>query len=957
MRSAFLSFALALAAFPAQAGPVVAPGQKLYVLKTEHFDIIFPEASRPSALRLWSMAESVYAEVAGKLRSGLPARVPVVITPDTDILNGYSSIFPYQHIVLFDASLELGWTAMSDNLRGLFLHELTHAVSLQVKAPWASFFSGVFGSWVAPALVYSPEFMVEGVTVSFESADGLTGRANDPAVRERIRQDIFENRFKTPLEASGLYDEYPWGTIFYEYGGLFSAYLQKAYGMEKYAKLWKAMGNLNFHVSLDRYEVGFYSAFRRTYGIGFRDAWAGFRNSLQIDGVADTPEVLGGGEPSVFRGGFVAGESALFWADSRGRRAMAMDLRGLKTKKLFDIDSYSTITDASRDASAGQASSGGGSGRLLVAKALATPDGRDKVETQVYDLAARRFLPETRIPRMREARFFREGVVGIVSRLHDTDLAYVAGSESRILLRGSETVMFSSPAVLDENRIALVVAVDGRRNLGILEVDSGRLSLVRPEGDERLFDYLRHLSVSPGHGGTVGGRPRLWFNYDSDDRLYKLGVLEGDELRVETTDYSGGVFFPGEAAGRVFYVGRFSAGERLCRYPGEADSLGSRRLSYSLEPFDPASALAERERHADAAAATAAVGAYRPLAYLNPFRMWAPYFDPTTLGTSFRPFVASFMQDPIEAHSAQILAGYDSLHPFADLSLSWSDGSLPVSLSGELRDNLSYDSEGFAERQSAASLSAVLPLPVFPSPRKAAVGLGGELYNRAWEEEGSPYGWEYRGWAATASALAAWYGRMPGSRVSAARGLDLEGYFDLDTDSMTRKAEAHLVASIDRVPLRLDAWGAWASDSVLELDASSDVFSSDRRPPYFEYGDLDEGSTGFLAEGTLAYRLADQAIRSELLGLYFNRLLIDVGARGAYFREDFLGSAFVRLSFDVGASFGALPVKSRLFGEAFARFNVSSSEDIFGWRLGYQFDTDAGTPVGKGAFANRSARD
>src|SRR5208283_3297439 len=167
------------------------------------------------------------------------------------------------------------------------LHELTHAVSLQIKAPWASFLSGIFGSWVLPGLLNEPEFMVEGVAVSFESDEAPSGRANDPLVKEDVRQDILENRFKSPIEASGLYDEYPFGDIYYDYGGLFSAYMQKTYGMAKYAALWKAAGTLVFSVSLDPHEIGFYAAFRRTYGIPFLKAWADFRDSLSLSGIAD----------------------------------------------------------------------------------------------------------------------------------------------------------------------------------------------------------------------------------------------------------------------------------------------------------------------------------------------------------------------------------------------------------------------------------------------------------------------------------------------------------------------------------------------------------------------------------------------------------------------------------------------------------------------------------------------
>lgn len=951
---------MALQAFPVSAGPVVAPGQKLYLIKTRHFDIIFPERSRPSALRLSTMADSIYDEIAAKLETKLLGRIPVVVTPDIGSFNGYTNPFPYMHIVLYDTALDIGWTTFRDNFRGLFLHELTHAVSLQIKAPWASFLSGIFGSWVLPGLLNTPEFMAEGVTVSFESAEGPGGRANDPQVKERLRQDIVENRFKSPIEASGIYDEYPYGDIFYEYGGLFSAYIQKSYGMDRYAKLWKAMGTLIFSFTLDPYEAGFYKAFHRTYGLPFLKAWADFRNSLAIPGVVDPPEVLGPKELAWMPGGLAGDEDSLYWIDARSRRAMRLDIATQERRVVFDADSSCAISDASVTGD-----------RLLVSRAVALPDGRDRRETLVYDLARKRFLRETAVPDLREARFFRDGFVGIVSKLHNTDLVFASTGGTRLLLPGSEEVMYSMPTVLDEDRIALIVAVGGRRSIGILDFGSGKLSLVRPAGEEaELFTYVRQLAAS---GGRDGRSRRLYFNYDSDDRLYKLGALDlpplapagegaggdsvGPRISLETTDYSGGVFFPRPAGGRVYYIGRFSEGDKLCAYPAEAASLGSLSLGCALEPFDPAPALARSEELAAEAEAATPVGPYRPLAYANPFNMWFAFPDPTVMDRSFRAFGVFAFQDPIESNASILTLGYDGAYPFAEAGFSWTGSSLPVALSASAEDGLVYGSSGPPERQSSASLSATLPLPAFPGPRRAALGLGGSVFNRAEGEGGSPYSWDYRGWNATASALAAWYGRLPGIGKSTARGIDLASYHDLDLASLAYKSEARLVASLDRLPLRLDLWGAWASSPILRLDATSEVFTADRRPAYVEYGSRTSEASAYLAEGTLAYRLADQPIHAGILGLYFNRLLIDVGIRGAWFREEALGSSFARLSLDLAAAEGMAAGGLRAFGEAFARFNVPSSADIVGWRLGIQLDTGAGTPMKGGAFAERRDSD
>ena len=917
-----LTSALLLVALPLGAGPVIAPGQKLFVIKTDHFDIIFPKKSEPSALYLSSFAEDVLAEVSGKLGAGLPARVPVVVTPDLGVFNGFANPLPYVHIVLYDTPLDLGWTAFRDNFRGLFLHELTHAVSLQIKAPWAAFLSGIFGSWAAPALLNAPEFMIEGAAVNLESGDGgFEGRANDPLVRQRLRQDIIENRFKTPLEAEGVYDEYPGGNIYYEYGGLFNAWIRKTRGQEAYAELWKAMGDLTWSLSLDPYKQGFFKIFQSVYGVSFQKAWADFRQSLALSGVVDPPEILVPSEPSSIRG-LAGGGGCLFWVDARSRRAYRLDTgSGLRTG-LFDAGPGDVVTDASADG-----------GRLLVSRTSALSDGRDRVETAVYDVAARRFIPGGAAPGLRDARFFRGGLVGILPNLHNGDLVLQENGQTRVLLHGSEGLMFSSPAVVDRTSVALIVAVGGRRSIGILDVDSGRLRLVRPDGDGNggLFDYVRQISASDG---------RIYFNHDSDDRMYKLGVVDlaAGEIRLETTDYSGGILMPIEVGGSVHYVGRFSGGDGVCRYPGEAAGIGELGLNLSMEDFETSRIQAR---------AAATILPYHPLAYATP--TWVPYPDLNVIGRSTRIFGLFYFQDPIESNSLLLNAGYDSAFPFADTSLTWTNSSLPVRLDFFAGDTLAYGASGPPERQSSGQLLASLSLPIFPTPRRAILGLGGTLLARARGTAGSPYTWPVQPPTASASAYVGWLGRVPGTAANSSRGIDLVSYHDLDPGRLFYKTEAQLVLATDRVPLRLDLWGAWANRDILSLASTSGVFAADHRPAYTEYQDSRTGTSGLLAEGNASWRLADQAIHSSVLDLYLNRLLIDTGFRGAYFQAEFLASFYARLSLDVAAGIGALGgVGVRAFAEGFARLSETRANGIFGLRLGIQTNTDAGAASRRG---------
>lgn len=405
------------------------------------------------------------------------------------------------------------------------------------------------------------------------------------------------------------------------------------------------------------------------------------------------------------------------------------------------------------------------------------------------------------------------------------------------------------------------------------------------------------------------------------------------------------MLWPRVAGGRVFYLGRFSEGDKICRYPGDAASAGTRSVPFSLESFDPAPALAARDANIAATGFVAIVGPYRPLAYASPFNMWVPYPDIANLGRSFRAFGLFYFQDPAAVNTVLLDAGYDTAYPFADTGLEWVNDDLPVTFTTSLGDNLVYGASGPPERQSSAALACSLWLPASPYPRATLLGLGGSALARGDGAGGSPYAWAYSGWNATVSALVGWEGRIPGVAVSTSRGIDLLSYHDMDLASLTYKSETQLVATYDRIPLRLDIWGAWASSSILKLDATSAVFASDRRPPYVEYETLNTGSSDLLIEGTLAYRLADQALHTNVLDLYFNRMLVDVGFRGVYFQNGVLDSCFARLSLDLAAAQGLAYGSARAFGEIYARLDGSALVEAIGFRLGYQLSVDEGTPL------------
>ena len=303
------------------------------------------------------------------------------------------------------------------------------------------------------------------------------------------------------------------------------------------------------------------------------------------------------------------------------------------------------------------------------------------------------------------------------------------------------------------------------------------------------------------------------------------------------------------------------------------------------------------------------------------------------------------MRDPIDANIFILSAGYDSLHPFANLGLEWMASDLPVSFTTIAQDSLVYLPSGAPIRQNTASTEADYFLPVFPIPRKFAFSLGGQGLARSYGTDGSPYSWERSRFGAAAAALFGYKGRVPGSATGSTRGIDITSYHDIDSGSATYKAETHVTAALDEPSLRLDLWGAWATKPILKLDSTSPVFSGDRRPAYVEYQSLVTDSHSLVAEGTFAVNLANQSIHTDILGLYFNRLLVDSGCRAAYVsgtRDAFYSSAFARLSFDLGAAVGAAAGNARVFAEGFARLDGSDFADAVGFRFGLQLGVDSG---------------
>lgn len=255
-------------------------GKKLFCIQTEYFDFIFPEESAVSARVLASRADDFYREICARLEVSDSMRkalcgMPVFITRETEILNGYFTPLPYNRIVLYDSIPPQSFAVFSDTILSVFYHELVHAVSLNIKSPFWYGFSRAAGDVYSPSLLLNlPTSFTEGIAVSFESARG-EGRLNDAYSMHVIRQAKLEGKFPDWRTAAGSYSAYTDGSLPYIFGAAFADYLQKTYGQHLYAEFWKQSGRMH----LFKLSAGI---FKKVYGISLKQAWNDFEQSIQL---------------------------------------------------------------------------------------------------------------------------------------------------------------------------------------------------------------------------------------------------------------------------------------------------------------------------------------------------------------------------------------------------------------------------------------------------------------------------------------------------------------------------------------------------------------------------------------------------------------------------------------------------------------------------------------------------
>ena len=245
---------------------------ELRVSKTKWFDIIYSEKNEQSASILYENADDVFEKLAASYGIEPGFRLPVVITTTVEQFNAYFTYVPYNHIVIYDTAQIDDLAVFSQTLLSTFTHELTHALTYNLKSPFYKRLGNIFGDAFALHYLTVTSGMAEGATVSYESSNG-EGRLNDSYFLQTIRQSKIEDKFPSYFDVQGASGSYPSGA-FYNFNGAFAQWLQQKYGMQKYAQFWYNCVNVK--------NLTAKKAFKKIYGIKIKNAWKLFKDDFYI---------------------------------------------------------------------------------------------------------------------------------------------------------------------------------------------------------------------------------------------------------------------------------------------------------------------------------------------------------------------------------------------------------------------------------------------------------------------------------------------------------------------------------------------------------------------------------------------------------------------------------------------------------------------------------------------------
>ena len=696
---------------------------KLKISKTQWFDIIYPERCEESAAILYEKADTVYEEVTALYGLTPAFRIPVVITPTVEQFNAFWTAVPYNHIAIYDTGSSGGsdLAVFSETLLSTFRHELTHAVTFNMKNGFWRVLGKVFGDCVDPGMLSVTTGMAEGATLTSESASG-EGRLNNEYTKHYVKQAKIEGKFPSYHDVSGSADVQPSGAPYY-FNGAFHEWLQEKYGLQAYAQFWyRVVNGKNFTIS---------GAFKKAFGIKLKKAWKQFEAEYEVPAVAANPVEAGEAkdffEPESddfsnsnntgsYYTSLTSAGGRIAWIDNYGGKVYSA-VEGEKPRHIFSQRGISDIKLS-------------GDGRFLAVNYISKNGVGDKARVKIYDFQTKKFFTIKDTGLKEAAVIQKEKEYFVIAQKYFAQHYSIAVYKLEFYgynryINGAK-LLFENKLETEINPFAFLPYEDGKvawlkRNrlnysLCISDITSADGKLLKeiafPEGMS-----VHSLSYSNG---------LFYFSYVQEGTLPRLGTLNLEEgsITLGAKDISGGIFEPVYWNNQIVYIGEFYRQNRiLCLEAegGEGDADDETFEVAVVEPEDDAMDLDLETESETTPKNKIPSKTYIPFPYflrgtlipLSDYTTDVFNFegkDSTSILDNFYPGLTYLTANPWATGSTDLIkltAGFNIYTRTAGTALTISKGTATSLFGSETTIKSEFDKEGWKQGALVLDLSSV----------------------------------------------------------------------------------------------------------------------------------------------------------------------------------------------------------------------------------------------------------
>jgi Tol biopolymer transport system component len=498
------------------------PTLRWQTLETDHFRITYhtPAADSTSgkstlgsdesqlAQEMAVDAEVAWAKLTVELKHVPKDRVEIVLVDWTDDANGYASIVPENHIVIFVTAPEADSTLglYRDWNEAIITHELTHILHIDTVEGLPAVARALLGRVISTHQV-SPGWMTEGLATYQETKHTIGGRGRSALVDMVKRTAVIEDKFPALGNLEGYQSLPPAGNLRYLFGEDLVQFAAEYAARPAPEGLGKADAWTDWVHRYGR-SIPFFLPSKRTFGATFTRMYSEWKQALRLRYDAQlapvraepltpyrviSPKDNGCGVPAYSPDG-----ESLAYACSDPRRGSAfwvMNADGSNARKVLKNKSSRTLSW--RPDSNGFVYSASHSVRLY----------NSFEDAYQYDIPSDTLKLLTREQRAHDPTFTPDGerLLVVTNEAQDNALQYltVDGQLRPIVKDDNAHTQFSTPRYSPDGRqIAVSVWKDGQRDLWLYSAEG-----------EPLLQLTHDTAIDRDPSWSADGR---WLYFSSD---------------------------------------------------------------------------------------------------------------------------------------------------------------------------------------------------------------------------------------------------------------------------------------------------------------------------------------------------------------------------------------------------------------------------------------------------------